>query len=158
MQDCALSIEDAQVLGSFLSRVSSIDQLPFLLDGYQEVRQLRCEEVIESEGKLRTLMTARLQGAETQASTQTVSHETDELPLQEQFKKTVRKGNTILDGSPTYQHDASAEAEHWWKHWGLGNEPHDAHSCSDVDSLSSDHGLPEDSEPSDAENAEWTLE
>lgn len=125
-------MEDAQVLGTFLSRVSATDELPSLLDGYQEVRQLRCEEVIESENKLRTVIFARSQTRGAQASAQDESHQTDEPPLQEQFEKTIHKGNTILDGAPTHQHDASAEAEHWWKHWGPGNDgPHDTNLSDD---------------------------
>ncbi|KZV83264.1 FAD/NAD(P)-binding domain-containing protein [Exidia glandulosa HHB12029] len=142
VQDCALAVEDAQVLGSFLSRVSSLDQLPALLDGYQEVRQLRCEEVIESESRLRGVIQARSAqgGAPLAPSERKTEGEGEETPFEEHFDSSIQGGNTIMDGTPTYQHDARKEAEHWWKHWGAGDEEfREPEQYFDDDSGSSGH-------------------
>ncbi|KZV82961.1 FAD/NAD(P)-binding domain-containing protein [Exidia glandulosa HHB12029] len=135
VQDCALSVEDAQVLGYLLSRVSSLDQLPALLDGYQEIRQLRCEEVIESENRLRGAIRARsaqgFSGPPPAPSERRQQGNRDGKPFEEHFDSSIVEGTSIWDGTPTFQHDALGEAEHWWKHWGTGDE---AEQYSDEDS------------------------
>ncbi|KAH7890744.1 hypothetical protein F5I97DRAFT_1974631 [Phlebopus sp. FC_14] len=45
----SLQVEDAEVLGWLLSRLHSWEQLPHLLEGFQEIRQERCRVVHEKE-------------------------------------------------------------------------------------------------------------
>ncbi|EJD53915.1 FAD/NAD(P)-binding domain-containing protein [Auricularia subglabra TFB-10046 SS5] len=110
VQDAALALEDAQVLGSFLSRLEAYDQLPNLLDAYQEVRQLRCEMIVENERIFRAgMIGANFGPPEKQGRMEEIVRE-----MEEGFTR----GATWLNGRSVFEYDACAEAEAWWQRWG----------------------------------------
>lgn len=124
VQDAALALEDAQVLGNFLSRLQAYDQLPYLLDAYQEVRQLRCEMIVENERIFRAGMIGATFGPP-------VNHVRKE-ELAREMEEGLTKGATWLNGQSVFEYDAHAEAEAWWQRWGavLGG-PRSAEYSSD---------------------------
>ncbi|KIJ20852.1 hypothetical protein PAXINDRAFT_106622 [Paxillus involutus ATCC 200175] len=114
----SLQVEDAEVLGWLLSRLHSWDQLPHLLEAFQDIRQKRCRSVHEQESmgiqlvwlpagqrrdardeSLRAMMVPGLQGW-------------DEDKLRLQWEEV----NDFLGYS------AREAAEHWWVNWGMLRE------------------------------------
>ncbi|KZW03898.1 FAD/NAD(P)-binding domain-containing protein [Exidia glandulosa HHB12029] len=132
-QDCALAAEDAVVLGNFLSRVTALEQLPYLLDAYEEVRQFRCEVVVGRETIQRQLMVGNPGSTDMQPPASTPDD------LQEGFSQGTYDWQ---DGAPTFLHDALGEAELWWQHWGqlLGGPRHEAYSTEESEFEFSDPG------------------
>lgn len=79
----ALSFEDAEVLGTLLSKIQHRNQLPRFLSAYEELRQLRCQDAVNEDVYKLRVITLPL-GAEQEARDQAFrklkkEHNYDEL-------------------------------------------------------------------------------
>ncbi|KAF9221342.1 FAD/NAD(P)-binding domain-containing protein [Gyrodon lividus] len=114
----SLQVEDAEVLGWLLSRLHSWEQLPHLLEAFQDIRQERCRTVHEKEymgfqlvwlppgpyrdardETLRAIMMSGLQGW-------------DEENMRWQWEEI----------SEVIGYNAREAAENWWVSWGMLRE------------------------------------
>ncbi|KAG8220921.1 hypothetical protein J3R82DRAFT_2425 [Butyriboletus roseoflavus] len=114
----SLQLEDAEVLGGLLSRLKTWDQLPQLVEGFQDLREERCQSVHEKElmgfrlvwlppgprrdernQSLRAMMTLGLQGW-------------DEEKMRCQWEQI----------SEVLGYSAREAAEDWWVSWGMLRE------------------------------------
>ncbi|KAJ3564100.1 hypothetical protein NP233_g8513 [Leucocoprinus birnbaumii] len=117
MQNSSLATEDAAVLGSLMSHLSSRDQIPQLLEAFQEIRQARCLQVQESESRNAMLVTLppgedrEMRDAGMARSLQ-VDTTWDDSMLREQWEEI----------GEVFGYNATEAAEDWWIKWGvLGN-------------------------------------
>ncbi|TBU24709.1 hypothetical protein BD311DRAFT_671189 [Dichomitus squalens] len=106
----SLAIEDAVVLGSLFSHLSTIDQVPSFLGAYQELRQRRCELVMAADVSNARMMTfpdgplADKRNADMRAK----NDDWDEGTLKAQFEEIAE----------IFAYDAGDAAEEWWVNWG----------------------------------------
>ncbi|RDX54201.1 FAD/NAD(P)-binding domain-containing protein [Lentinus brumalis] len=110
MHTTGMAVEDAVVLGCLLSNLQSMDQLPTLMDAYQELRQRRCALVgLADLGNAQ--MMALPPGPEADARDEDMRrqrNEWDEGMLKAQFEEI----------SGIFLYDAGDAAEEWWINWG----------------------------------------
>ncbi|KIJ65706.1 hypothetical protein HYDPIDRAFT_110856 [Hydnomerulius pinastri MD-312] len=120
----SLQVEDAEVLGWLLSRLHSWEQLPHLLEAFQDIRQERCRTVHEKEfmgfqlvwlppgpkrdvrdETFRAMMSSGVQGW-------------DEEKMRWQWEEI----------SDVFGYSAREAAEDWWVNWGMLRERSQAYS------------------------------
>ncbi|KAI0731120.1 FAD/NAD(P)-binding domain-containing protein [Earliella scabrosa] len=110
----AMAAEDAVVLGSLFSHLSTLDQIPSFLNAYQELRQKRCELV--NMGDIRNgQMVVMPDGPEAAARDEVLGHRVDEWDegmLKAQFEEIAE----------IFGYDAGDAAEEWWINWGRFHE------------------------------------
>jgi salicylate hydroxylase len=111
----SLAVEDAVVLGTLLSRLHSHEQIPQLLEAFQDLRQDRCTFVHTSEignaalcrmppGEDRDARDAHMRH-----SIETGEEHWDEGALLEQWESI----------SEVFAYNAREDAEDWWWKWGV---------------------------------------
>ncbi|KAI0738696.1 FAD/NAD(P)-binding domain-containing protein [Daedaleopsis nitida] len=110
----SMAVEDAVVLGSLLSHLRTLDQLPTFLSAYEELRKKRCQAVALSDLRSAQMVTLP-PGPEADARDANIRRELtdwDECALKEQFEE-------IAD---IFLYDAGDAAEEWWISWGRFHE------------------------------------
>ena len=105
-----MAAEDAVVLGSLFSHLSTLDQIPSFLNAYQELRQKRCELV--NMGDIRNgQMVVMPDGPEAAARDEVLGHRVDE------WDEGMLKGQ-FEEIAEIFGYDAGDAAEEWWINWG----------------------------------------
>lgn len=118
MHGPSLAVEDAAVLGSLFSRLRTWDQVPQLMEAFQDLRQARCEAVHHSELNNAALVWLppgpERDGRDTgmRMSRQRGREHWDEGQLREQWE----------DISEVFGYSAREAAEDWWVNWGMLRE------------------------------------
>lgn len=119
MHGASLAVEDAAVLGTLMSRLQSVEQIPQLLDAFQDLRQNRCDRVHTSEvnnvvlvglppGETREMRDAGLRVSLEERE----GYWDDEGHMREQWDEV----------GDVFGYNAREAAEDWWVKWGaLGN-------------------------------------
>ncbi|KAF9005899.1 hypothetical protein BDQ17DRAFT_1303286 [Cyathus striatus] len=108
----SLAIEDAAVLGGLMSRLHSSEQIPQLLDAFQDLRRERCVEVRKSE--LRNAELVTLPPGEARDSRDAGM----QLSLTEQDWSDEQLREQWENIGEVFGYDAQEEAEDWWIKWG----------------------------------------
>lgn len=114
----SLAVEDATVLGVLMSRVRTWDQIPTLLEAFQDLRQKRCNDVYQSELNNAALLwlppgpDRDARDAGMQQSMSAGRDHWDEGQLREQWE----------DISEVFGYNAREAAEDWWVNWGVLRE------------------------------------
>ena len=110
---CAIHLEDAEVLGTLLSRIGHISQLPALLGGFQDLREPRVKFIREIawRGTIEKLMLPP--GSERDARDAALRRQVenaaeDDGTLRQQFDVAVA----------SFGYNAREVAEDWWATWG----------------------------------------
>ncbi|KAN0111235.1 FAD/NAD(P)-binding domain containing protein [Russula decolorans] len=117
-QAAAIAVEDAAVIGALFSHVSSISQVPALLQAYQDLRLPRATATQES-SRLNQKIFHLLDGPEQRARDDAMRA----------AMAAELEGRAIPDGNPNqladrtknhiqYDYDAYAEVEQWWASGG----------------------------------------
>ncbi|EIW83389.1 FAD/NAD(P)-binding domain-containing protein [Coniophora puteana RWD-64-598 SS2] len=112
---CAINLEDAETLGVLLSRIADLDQLPGLLEGFQEVREPQCQYITQTAWQQTVgalwLPSGPAQDARDEAL-RMKDDAWDEAMMRAQF-----------DGFfAALGYNARDAAEDWWTTWGLLRE------------------------------------
>ncbi|KAJ7692366.1 hypothetical protein B0H14DRAFT_2414760 [Mycena olivaceomarginata] len=113
-QSASMAVEDAEVLGVLMSHLQSLEQLPQLTEGFQELRRKRCEFINDGElsNASLTTMTAGemrdMRDAGLRESLKTGIENWDDGALRDQWEQ-------IEEGFAYHAREAS---EDWWKKWG----------------------------------------
>jgi salicylate hydroxylase len=113
-QSASMAVEDAEVLGVLMAHLQSLEQLPQLTEGFQELRRKRCEFINDGElsnaslttmpaGEMRDMRDAGLR-----ESLKTGIENWDDGALRDQWEQ-------IEEGFAYHAREAS---EDWWKKWG----------------------------------------
>ncbi|KDQ61756.1 hypothetical protein JAAARDRAFT_55091 [Jaapia argillacea MUCL 33604] len=115
---CSMAVEDAAVIGALFSRLRSWDQIPALLEAFQDIRQGRCEAVNFQEFsnmQLVQLPPGPQRQHRDQAMRENLNHgreHWDEGRLRQQWEEI----------SEIFGYNAREAAEDWWVQWGLLRE------------------------------------
>lgn len=111
MQSFGMVFEDAGVLGKLFSHLQTKEQIPNLLYGFQDIRQDRCQMVIQRE-KRRTRMFTLKKGPE--------QEERDAQIRQLGKEPGADLGLYSLDEpAQLFSYDCEDQGEDWWHSWGL---------------------------------------
>jgi salicylate hydroxylase len=119
-----MAVEDAETLGVLMSRLRTLEQIPQLTEGFQEVRQKRCDFIHHGElsnaslttmpaGEIRDMRDAGLR-----ESLKTGVEHWDDGALRDQWEQ-------IGEGFAYHAREAS---EDWWVKWGSLGEAANAGS------------------------------
>ncbi|KAF8636411.1 hypothetical protein AX17_003593 [Amanita inopinata Kibby_2008] len=114
MHGPSLAVEDAAVLGVLMARLRTLNQIPQLTEAYQDLRQDRCSQVIDSELNNAALVTLgpgehRLaRDAALRLSLQARGDHWDESQLRDQWDEI----------GAVFGYSAREAAEDWWVKWG----------------------------------------
>lgn len=114
MQGPSLAIEDATVLGVLMSRLSTREQIPQLLEAFHDVRYDRCIQVHTSELRNAMLVTLPpghdrdIRDAGMRLSLQAINTKWDDTKLREQWDEI----------GEVFGYNAREAAEDWWIKWG----------------------------------------
>ncbi|KII85133.1 hypothetical protein PLICRDRAFT_45272 [Plicaturopsis crispa FD-325 SS-3] len=115
--NAAMGIEDAAMLGSLFSRISSREQISTLLYAYEELRQPRCAETQKSEHERRdfiALPTGPIQELRDQGLRETLKQAAlDWDDADEEFLRATYEAYIII-----FAYDAGEMADDWWTKWG----------------------------------------
>lgn len=118
MQGPSLAVEDAAVLGVLMSRLSTSEQIPQLLEAFHDVRHERCVQVHTTELRNAMLVTLPpgedrdMRDAGMNLSLQAIDTNWDDTRLREQWDEI----------GEVFGYNAHEAAEDWWVKWGaLGN-------------------------------------
>ncbi|KAF9245252.1 hypothetical protein BU15DRAFT_71011 [Melanogaster broomeanus] len=133
----SLQVEDAEVLGWLLSRLHSWEQLPHLLEAFQDIRQTRCRVVHEKESKGFQLVWLP-PGPHRDARDETL-RAMMESGLQGWDEEKMRWEWEEIGGVLGYS--AREAAEDWWVSWGMLWERSQAYTTPPSSFLSIDFGL-----------------
>ncbi|KAJ3486184.1 hypothetical protein NLI96_g4422 [Meripilus lineatus] len=120
LQGTAMSIEDAAVLGKLFSHLRNTDQIPSLLNAFEDIRQTRCLATLSEELGLFTFLTYKddtMQDLRDSAfrekyargSTDTIAGEDEAARQWEEMRR-------------VYAYDCEDEADEWWVKWGVLRE------------------------------------
>ncbi|KAI0090229.1 hypothetical protein BDY19DRAFT_759910 [Irpex rosettiformis] len=111
MQSFGMMFEDAGVLGKLFSHLQAKEQIPNLLYGFQDIRQNRCEMVIEREKRRSRMFTLR------------------KGPEQEERDAQIRKLGkepgadlglySLEEPEKLFSYDCEDQGEDWWHSWGV---------------------------------------
>lgn len=118
MHNTSLAIEDAAVFGSLFSRLRSWDQIPQLMEAFQDLRQDRCQAVHLSELNNAALVWLPPgperdgRDAGMRLSMRKGAEHWDEGMLREQWESI----------SEVFGYSAREAAEDWWVNWGVLRE------------------------------------
>lgn len=115
-----MSIEDAAVLGKLFSHLRNTDQIPSLLNAFEDIRQTRCLATLSEELGLFTFLTYKddtMQDLRDSAfrekyargSTDTIAGEDEAARQWEEMRR-------------VYAYDCEDEADEWWVKWGVLRE------------------------------------
>ncbi|KZT51075.1 FAD/NAD(P)-binding domain-containing protein [Calocera cornea HHB12733] len=118
-QGAAMAVEDAAVLGSLLSHISSPAQIPFFLRAYQDLRHARCTDT-QAQARLNQLIFHLPDGPEQQARDEDMRRAM-EAELGGQALEAEGNQNQWADKKKSkkqFGYDAEAEAESWWREVG----------------------------------------
>lgn len=116
-QSCAINLEDAETLGVLLSHINDIDQLPVLIEGFQELRKPKYRFVQDKSWWQSVESMWLAPGPEQKARDEMLRKQQDdgdwdESMLQQQF-----------DGLwAAFGYNAREAAENWWATWGILKE------------------------------------
>ncbi|KAH7918716.1 FAD/NAD(P)-binding domain-containing protein [Leucogyrophana mollusca] len=118
LQSCSMQVEDAEVFGSLFSQLRSWDQLPHLIEGFQDLRQSRTRNIHEKE--TRAFQTVWVPpGPERQARDEALRSVMvsgwqgwDEKKMRWQWEEICE----------VFGYSASEAAEDWWVMWGMLRE------------------------------------
>ncbi|KAG5643091.1 hypothetical protein DXG03_001587 [Asterophora parasitica] len=121
VQATAMTIEDAAVLAKLFSHLRTEDQISSFLWAFQDLRQPRCNSVIQKEVGIVWYMTMP-EGEHQQMRDKTMrakrdaglgilqaSDESEESPEWKEIKE-------------VFAYDAEDEADNWWVEWGMLRE------------------------------------
>ncbi|KAG5652553.1 hypothetical protein H0H81_004614 [Sphagnurus paluster] len=110
----ALVIEDAQTLGSLFSGVQDMEQVPQLLQAYEEIRQSRCVSAQDWEKRKRIMLTLP-QGKEQEQRDLRLR----EAMAYEEWDRMDEKTFRAIwgDEMDLFMYDASEKVEDWWTKW-----------------------------------------
>ncbi|KAL0953594.1 hypothetical protein HGRIS_004802 [Hohenbuehelia grisea] len=123
--NASLAVEDAVVLGSLMSRLRSREQIPMLLQAFQDIRFQRCTDTVLSELNMASLCTipagperdardAGLKAAMLEVADR--DHRWTDQQLLEQWQEVGH----------IFGYNARDAAEDWWVNWGSIGESSDA--------------------------------
>lgn len=108
----SLHVEEAKVFGWLLSRLHSVEQLPHLLQGFQDIREERCRTVREKQR-----MGLQVVWLSPGPRRDTRDHMLQAMMLQEEWdKEDLRVQWEAL--SRTFGYNAREDVEDWWVSWG----------------------------------------
>ncbi|KAF9447713.1 FAD/NAD(P)-binding domain-containing protein, partial [Macrolepiota fuliginosa MF-IS2] len=114
MQGPSLAVEDAAVLGVLMSRLSTREQIPQLLEAFHDVRHERCIQVHTTELRNAMLVTLppgedrEMRDAGMRLSLPAVETNWDDTKLREQWDEI----------GEVFGYNAREAAEDWWVKWG----------------------------------------
>lgn len=114
MYGTSLAVEDACVLGVLFSRLRNADQLPVLLEAYQELRQGRCAYVAASELKNAALVWLP-PGDDREKRNETMKKSL--VGQREQWDEGMLRAQWEQIGG-VFGYNAREAAETWWVTWG----------------------------------------
>ncbi|KAH7927838.1 FAD/NAD(P)-binding domain-containing protein [Leucogyrophana mollusca] len=115
---CSLQVEDAEVLGTLFSRLSSLDQIRHFTEAFQELRQARCNAVHMAErigiyiGRLPPGPDRNVRDDTLLAMMHTGREGWDDEKMRWQWEEI----------SDVFGYSAREAAEGWWVVWGLLRE------------------------------------
>ncbi|KAA1476429.1 FAD/NAD(P)-binding domain-containing protein [Dentipellis sp. KUC8613] len=112
-QGAGMAVEDAAVLGSLLSHMGSLDELPVLLQAYEDLRLPRCTEIQQSSSLNRHIF--HMQDGPEQEARDAAMRQAMEIEM------AAGNPNQWADRSKNeglFSYDADKEAEKWWT--GIG--------------------------------------
>jgi salicylate hydroxylase len=121
MHNASLTVEDAAVLGSLMSHLSSPDQLPQMLQAYQDLRLQRVKQVQDSELNNAALVTQadpQIRAMRDAALGQSLKQQSSSLDKwsDEQLRTQWEEIGAV------FGYDAADAAEDWWIKWGALGE------------------------------------
>ncbi|EIN05952.1 FAD/NAD(P)-binding domain-containing protein [Punctularia strigosozonata HHB-11173 SS5] len=124
---CSLALEDAAVFGTLFSRLKNWDQVPQLLEAYQDLRQLRCTAVNQREVANKELV---------QIPPGPMRHNRDE-----EMRKAMQSGHDHWDESKlkkqwdeiaeVFAYNAFDASDDWYVSWGAIMEASRARAACD---------------------------
>lgn len=121
IHNASLTVEDAAVLGSLMSHLSSRKQLPHILEAYQDLRLLRVKQVRETELNNATLVThpdPQMQAMRNAALSQSLKQQGD---THDKWSDELLSAQWEEVGA-LFGYDATDAAEDWWVKWGALGE------------------------------------
>ncbi|KAF8173878.1 hypothetical protein K438DRAFT_132120 [Mycena galopus ATCC 62051] len=113
-QGAAMAVEDAEALGVLMSHLGSLEQIPQLTEGFQELRRKRCDFIHHGElsnAQLTTMPAGQMRDmrdAGLRLSLETGVENWDDGALRNQWEQ-------IEEGFAYHAREAS---EDWWMKWG----------------------------------------
>ncbi|KAF8510993.1 FAD/NAD(P)-binding domain-containing protein [Hysterangium stoloniferum] len=121
LQKAAMAIEDAAVLGNLFSRLKRRDNIVFILQAYQELRQSRCAYVQGREDNAHVTFPLRegtdedLDGRDEELREKYLSKDITPEKFQELWEKSAE----------IFRYEVELEAEGWWRDFGPLMSPQD---------------------------------
>jgi len=114
-----MAVEDAAVLGSLLTHVSSLDQIPFFLRAYEKLRHARCTDT-QGQARLNQKIFHLPDGAEQQTRDADM-RSAMEAELNGEAIEAEGNQNQWADKKKSkaqFSYDADEEANKWWREEG----------------------------------------
>ncbi|KAK7037830.1 hypothetical protein VNI00_010791 [Paramarasmius palmivorus] len=123
IQECALGVEDAAVLGRLFSHLSSEDQISSFLWAFQDIRQERCASITRKEREIVQFITAETGTPLQQGRDEAMRAKRDAgVYALRSLGNTIEETQEWLDIKDVFAYDAEDEADNWWVQWGLLRE------------------------------------
>ncbi|ESK84839.1 hypothetical protein Moror_14964 [Moniliophthora roreri MCA 2997] len=123
IQECALAIEDAAVLGKLFSHLHSEDQIDSFLWAFQDLRKGRCAFITRKEREIIQFLTAESGSLLQEERDKAMRAKRDAgVYALHSLGDEIEETQEWLDIKEVFAYDAEDEADNWWVEWGLLRE------------------------------------